>query len=249
MGKKIAIITGASSGIGREFVKQLDRCTKTLDEVWVIARREERLLALQDEVKNLSLKVLPLDVCKESDSCFLEELLKSESPSVRLFVNAAGIGKAGRFDELTRDEVSYIVELNDLAMVSLTRMILPFMSKKSNILLLASASAFTPQKEFAVYAASKAFVLNFARALHAEVKEKGIIVTAVCPGPVDTEFLEISNGGKKQKPLKRLVTVRPRPVVEKALRDAKKGKEISIYGLPMNVVFIAAKLLPHRLFL
>ena len=248
MKKKIAIITGASSGMGREFVRQLNHCTRTLDEVWVIARRQEQLTALQKEVKNLSLKVLPLDLCNNPDMDFLAELLEAGRPSVRLLINAAGIGKAGNFEKLTRQEACHMVELNDRALVGVTSMVLPYMSPKSNIIQLASASAFLPQKEFAVYAASKAFVLSFSRALGAELKEKGILVTTVCPGPVDTAFLKIANGGKEQKWIKRIVTVKAEPVVAKALRDAKAGKELSIYGVWMHAVWIASKLLPHRLF-
>lgn len=249
MEKKIAIITGASSGIGREFVRQLDKCTKTIEEVWVIARREEQLLALKDEVKNLEVRILVLDICKKEDLNVLSEYLVVENPSVRVLINAAGVGKAGRFEEITEAEAENMVELNDKALTLVTHMVLPYMAKPGNIIQIASASAFMPQKEFALYAASKAFVLSFARALHAEVKKQGITVTAVCPGPVDTQFLDISNGGREQKPLKKFVTAKPEPVVKRALKDAKAGKEISIYGLPMNVVYVAAKLLPHGLFL
>lgn len=249
MEKRIAIITGASSGIGREFVRQLDKCTKTIEEIWVIARREKQLLALKDEVRNLKIRILALDLCKKADLNVLSEYLVVENPSVRILINAAGVGKAGRFDQITDSEAENMVELNDKALTLITHMVLPYMAKPGNIIQLASACAWIPQKEFALYAASKAFVLSFSRALHAEVKKQGITVTAVCPGPVDTEFLAISNGGKEQKPLKKLVTVKPEPVVKKALKDAKAGKEISIYGLPMNMVYVAAKLLPHGLFL
>lgn len=248
MKKKIAIITGASSGMGREFVRQLDHCMRTLDEVWVIARRQERLTALQKEVNSLTLKVLPLDLCKNSDMDSLAQLLETGQPSVRLLINAAGIGKAGRFEKLTRQEACRMIELNDRALVEVTSMVLPYMCPKSNIIQIASASAFLPQKEFSVYAASKAFVLSFSRALHAELKERDILVTTVCPGPVDTAFLEISNGGKEQKWMKKMVTVKAEPVVAKALRDAKAGRELSVYGVPMHAVWIASKLLPHRLF-
>lgn len=244
MEKKIAIVTGASSGMGREFVRQLNRCTKTLEEVWVIARREEPLLAMKEEGYYFRVRVLALDLCKEADLNVLSEHLVVENPSVRVLVNAAGVGRAGRFDGLEREEVGNMVELNDKALALVTHMVLPYMAKPGNIIQLASASAFWPQKEFAVYAASKAFVLSFSRALHAEVKKQGITVTAVCPGPVDTEFLESANRGRKQKAVKKLVTVKPKPVVRKALRDAGAGKEISIYGLPMKMVAAAARLLP-----
>lgn len=249
MKKRIAIITGASSGIGQEFVRQLDQCTRTIEEVWIIARRKERLMAVKKEVQNLTVRVFNLDICKESDLNILSGYLMEESPMVRVLVNAAGAGRAGRFDRIELKDAVNMVELNDRALVSITYMVLPYMTRPGNILQLASASAFMPQKEFAVYAASKAFVLSFSRALYAELRKSGIMVTAVCPGPVDTEFLQISNKGNRQKPLKRLVTVKAGPVVRKALQDARAGKEISVYGLPMKAVLIAAKFLPHRLFL
>lgn len=249
MNKKIAIITGASSGMGREFVRQLNVCLKTIDEIWVIARREERLLELKKSITNIEVKVLSLDICESSDLERLLSLLKSETPEVWLLVNAAGVGRAGRFDEITTNEAVNMVDVNNKALVAVTHMVVPYMVKKSHIIQVASASAFMPQKEFAIYAASKSFVLSFSRALRAELKEKGILITIVCPGPVDTEFLEISNAGKEQKAMKKLVTAKVEPVVAKALRDAKFGKELSIYGLPMKVVYIASKILPHGLFL
>lgn len=249
MTKRIGIVTGASSGMGREFVKQLDECLKTVDEIWLIARREERLQELKASMKNVDARILSLDICKDTDLNVLEALLTTEQPQVRLLINAAGVGRAGRFDEVTRDEVVNMVNVNAKALVMVTHIVLPHMAKKSNIIQVASASAFMPQKEFAVYAASKSFVLSFSRALRAELKDTRIAVTTVCPGPVDTEFLTISNAGQEQKPLKKLVTAKVEPVVKKALRDAKAGKELSIYGLPMKAVWVASKILPHNIFL
>ena len=246
---KIAVVTGASSGMGCEFVKQLDRYTRTLDEVWVIARRKERLIALQRVITRFPLRILPLDICNEEDLVKLSELLENEKAKVRLLVNAAGVGTTGNFESLTRQEADNMVLLNDKALVSLTKIVLPYMTIPGNMIQMASASAFLPQKNFAVYAASKSFVLSFSQALNAELKKKGITVTAVCPGPVDTEFLTISNGGKAQKPLKRLVTVKAKPVVLKALRDAKAGKSVSVYGFPMKAVYVLSKFVPNHLFL
>ena len=249
MSKRICIVTGASSGMGREFVKQLDRCLKTVDEIWLIARREERLQELKSSLERVNARVIVLDICKNTDLNFLEAMLETEQPQVRLLINAAGVGRAGRFGDITRDEVTNMVDLNVKGLVAVTHIVLPYMAKKSNIIQVASASAFIPQKEFAVYAASKSFVLSFSRALRAELSDIGICVTTVCPGPVDTEFLAISNAGQEQKTLKKLVTAKVEPVVSKALRDAKAGKELSIYGIPMKSVWIASKLLPHNLFL
>ena len=249
MSKRIAIVTGASSGMGQEFVKQLDTCLKTVDEIWVIARREEKLRQLKDAMSNITIRCIPMDICKASAVDTLREMLEIEKPEIRLLINAAGVGRAGRFDEITLSEATNMIEVNNKGLITMTHIVLPYMAKISNIIQVASASAFLPQKEFAVYAASKAFVLSFARALRAELKDSGISVTIVCPGPIDTEFLSISNAGKEQKPLKKLVTANVKPVVAKALRDAKAGKELSVYGFPMKAVFVASKILPQHLFL
>lgn len=236
--KNIGIVTGASSGMGKEFVLQLDRCLQNVDELWVIARRKERLERLKQEVSHLSLRVLPLDLCKKQDLDELVRILETEQPKVRILVNCAGVGYAGEFLQLSRSEIANMVSLNIRVLTEMTYIVLPYMHAPSNILQLASASAFMPQKEFSVYAASKAYVLNFSRALREELKNKGIAVTVVCPGPVDTEFLTICNKGRKQKRLKKLTTVKPEPVVRKALMDGKKGRALSIYGLPMKVVYV-----------
>ena len=142
-----------------------------------------------------------------------------------------------------------MIAINDSALVYVTHIVLPYMTENGNMIFMASASAFLPQKEFAVYAASKAFVLSFAKALNEELRNNGITVTAVCPGPVDTEFLEKCNDNREEKPLKKMVKVDSYPVVKKALIDAKAGKEISVYGMPMKMVHIASKILPSRLLL
>lgn len=246
---RIAIVTGASSGIGREFVIQLNKCMKTIDEIWVIARREDKLKDLKEELDNIPIRIISLDLCKKLDIAILSHLLLSEEAEVRLLVQAAGVGYSGRFDERTKEENEQMILVNDAALVAVTKVVLPYMTNKGNMIFMASASAFTPQKEFAVYAASKAFVLSFARALNAELKDSGITVTAVCPGPVETEFLEKCNGDKGEKPVKEMVKVLPEPVVRKALIDAKAGKDISVYGMPMKLVHIASKILPSRLLL
>ena len=246
---RIAIVTGASSGIGREFVRQLDKCMKTIDEIWVIGRQEKRLKELKEKVNNIHLRILTLDLSKKMDIDIFSHLLASEKPEVRLLVQSAGVGYSGSFMDRTRTEAEETITINDLALVSVAHVVIPYMTNPSNMIMMASASAFTPQKEFAVYAASKAFVLSFARALNAELKDDGIAVTAVCPGPVETAFLKKCNGDKEEKPLKEKVKVSPAPVVRKALADAKTGRDISVYGVPMKLVHVAAKILPSKLLL
>ena len=245
MSKAVAIITGASSGMGWEFVRQIDRNMHHIHEIWMIARREERLNLLAENVMRCNVRCICLDLCRESAWEQLDRILETEQPDVRMLVNAAGVGRSGVFAGITRTEAVNMIDLNARALTAVTHTVLPYMSKHSRIIQMCSASAFFPQKEFSVYAASKTFVLRFSMALQAELKDRCIAVTIVCTGPVDTEFLEIANKGRSYNPFKKLVMVKPEPVVRKALTDAGNKKKLSIYGIPMKLVYAASMLLPH----
>ncbi len=121
------------------------------------------------------------------------------------------------------------------------------MSPNSRILQFASSAAFLPQPKFAVYAATKAFVLSYSRALGAELRGRGIYVTAVCPGPVDTEFFDIAETTGQIPLYKRLVMANPRKVVRKALTDSYMGRSVSVYGVAMKAFRVLCKVLPHEL--
>ena len=127
----------------------------------------------------------------------------------------------------------------------MTKISLPYMAKRSNIINIASSAAFMPQPNFAVYAASKSYVLSFSRALHQELKKHGVIVTAVCPGPVNTEFFDIAESYTKTKGYKVILRVNAKNVVALALKDAKKGRTVSTYGFVMKAFRVATKIVPH----
>lgn len=245
---KIAIVTGASSGIGREFVKQIGHFYRSLDEIWVIARREERLKALQKQ-SAVPLRIFEGDLLHKPVYIRLKRALMKEKPDIRMLVNAAGFGKSGTVEEILETDKNIQLSMIDLNCIALTRMTffcLPYLSRGSRILNVASAAAFCPEPSFAVYAATKSYVLSFSRGLGAELRPKGIVVTAVCPGPVDTEFFEVS--GELQM-LKKLTLVKASGVVRKALRDTRAGKPVSVYGTMMKGARAASKLLPHELIL
>lgn len=191
---KIAIVTGASSGLGREFVRQITRLYKNLDEIWVVARRAERLEELKEKLP-VYIRVFAGDM--EEDLIYKQVLnrLENQNPDVRMLVNAAGFGKMGTIEEIAAEDKKLqlrMIDLNCRGLTEMTLTCLPYMSKGSRIINVASAAAFCPQSGFAVYAATKAYVLSFSKGLGAEVRKKGIIVTAVCPGPVDTEFFDVA---------------------------------------------------------
>lgn len=244
---KIAIVTGASSGMGREFVRQLGYFYKNLDEIWVIARRKERLEALAKESR-VPLRIFAGDLQKKKVYKELRDALEKEQPDLRMLVNSAGFGKSGSVEEISSEKFRIQTDMVDVNCRSLTRMTLlclPFLRAGSRIVNLASASAFCPQPYFSVYAATKSYVLSFSRSLGEELRKKGIVVTAVCPGPVDTEFFKFS--GKPQNILKELTMAKADRVVHQALKDCRSGKSVSVYGIPMKLTYFGTKLLPHGL--
>lgn len=239
----IAIITGASSGMGMEFARRISE-TVTLDEMWLIARREDKLKELGAQLK-IPCRVLPLDL---SDSRCLESLkalLKGEKPVVKALVNASGYGKFGSFEDIPIEEQLNMIDLNCKALTKITYDVLPYTENGSQIYQLGSLSAFQPVPYIGVYGAGKAYVLSFSRALNRELKGRGIKVMAVCPGWVRTEFFDRAVRDDTITYYNRFYT--PEQVVNRALRDMKKGKDVSICGLAIRMQVRATKLLPHKL--
>ena len=241
---KIAVITGASSGMGKEFVLQISQ-TEQLDEIWVIARRIDRLEALQDEVKNTKIRPISMDLTKQESILEYKKLLENEKPNVAILVNASGFGKFGTFTDMKLDDMMSMIELNDKAYVAMTYVTLPFMSEGGEIYQLDSLSSFQPVPYIGVYGATKAFVLSFSRALNVELKKRKIKVMAVCPGWVKTEFFDHAVTDDTIVYYNKFFTAQE--VITRALRDMKKGKDVSICGASIRAQVFFTKLLPHKL--
>lgn len=244
---KIAIVTGASSGLGKDFVMQLAH-DKRIREIWVIARRSDRLEELEQRVNNKRIRVLPLDLLNKSDRLKYKEILSKYQPDVKVMVNGAGFGKLGTFMDISEDDNNDMVALNCEALVHMSQITIPYMSNHSQLIQIASMASAIPQPGMAVYAASKSFVLSFSRALRWELKPKGIHVIAVCPGPVRTEFWEVASE-TGPNPYRRATMADSKQVVRKALRDAYADKDVSIYGIPMKLLSVVAKVIPHKFML
>ena len=217
-----------------------------LDEIWAVGRRKERLVKLEEKV-NIPVRKFVLDLSQEKEREILKAELERLKPQVKFLVNAAGFGKIGNVCDLSEKDQSGMVQVNCTALTAVTTMVLPFMPQNSRILQFASSAAFLPQPGFAVYAASKAYVLSYSRALAVELKKKNIYVTAVCPGPVETEFFGIALDGGKLASIKKLTMAEPKKVVKKALMDSMKGKRISVYGPWMKAFYVLCRIVPHEI--
>jgi hypothetical protein len=233
----IAIITGASSGLGEEFARQLDHKLRKTDEIWLLARRKEPMEKLAESMHTKT-RTIAIDITEEKELKQFEEVLSIRNPKITVLVNCAGVGSHGMFSRQSKQEISDMVDLNIVALTKMTKLCLPYMHRGSKIIQFASGAAFMPQAAFAVYAASKSYVYSLSRALSKELKPYGIYVTAVCPGPVNTPFLDHAYGdASKLGALKKMVMAKTDCVVSKAIDDCIRKKTVSVCGLPMKIMY------------
>lgn len=240
---KIAIVTGASSGMGKEFVRQLD-ITERFDEIWVVARRRNRLEELAGETR-ANIRPIAVDLTAPESLDQIRKMLKVICPYVAVLVNASGFGKFGAFEKLSCDDQLNMIDLNVKAYVSLVHAIIPYMSNNSRIYNIDSLSAFMPLPYMSIYAATKAFILSFSRSLNVELRSKGIKVMAVCPGWVKTEFMERANSDDTIKYYNRFYF--PEAVVSKAIKDMCAGKDVSVCGAATQAIACLSKITPAKL--
>lgn len=242
----IAIVTGASSGMGREFVRQLSAWVQ-VDEIWAIARRTDALEELRKETA-IPVRPVTLDLLKEESFETLETMLEAEKPVISLLVNAAGFGKFGAYHKVSIADDCRMIDLNCKALVVMTRLCIPYMGKFSHILQLDSLSAFQPVPYITTYGATKAFVLSYTRAMIRELKGTGIRMMAMNPGWVKTEFFDHAmktNAGEVQY---FNILYEAKDVVATGLRDLyNTRKDYSVHGLPIRNQVRAVKLMPHSI--
>ena len=244
---KTAVITGASSGLGVEFALSVDKSRPEIEEIWLIARRQDRLEEIARKITKKT-RVLSLDVTKDADLKTYLDLLEKEKPDVKLLINNAGFGRLGEFRELSAEDSRQMLRLNCEAVTVITRETLPFMSEKSEIINTCSIAAFAPNARMAVYSSTKAYIMSFSRALRFELKPQKINVIAVCPGPMDTEFLPVAGIAKgSSTAFDTLPRVNPKKMAEASLKASKKGKSVYTNKLFYKFYRILSKLLPHSL--
>ena len=243
---KIAIVTGASSGMGREFVKQLSAWVQ-VDQIWAIARRADALEELKKETA-VPVRPVSLDLLKEESFEALQAMLEAEKPVISLLVNAAGFGKFGAYHKVSVADDCRMIDLNCKALVVMTRLCIPYMGAGSHILQLDSLSAFQPVPYITTYGATKAFVLSYTRAMIRELKGSGIRMMAMNPGWVKTEFFDHAmqtNTGEVQY---FNILYEAKDVVATGLHDLyKTRKDYSVHGLPIRNQVRLVKLVPHSI--
>ena len=242
---KIALVTGASSGLGREFVRQLG-ADSTLDEIWAVARREDRLTALQKYTAR-PVRPIPMDLTRREKVEELKAMLSAEKPDIAVLVNAAGMGRIGPTADIPDADNDAMIDLNCRAAVDVTDAAFPYLHPGSQVLEICSTAGFQPIPGLNVYAATKAFLLSYTQTLHYELSPAGIHVTAVCPYWVkDTEFIGIAEKGGhgfRHYPL----ASRSLDVVRRALRDSALNLRVSTPGLVCTLHRAAAKVTPNLL--
>ena len=237
---KIAVITGASSGIGREFVYAVDK-KYSFDEIWVIARRAERLEELKEKCRN-PIRPVALDLAADADLKVYAELLEKEKPEIALLVNAAGCGVFGPFEEKELDALLHSARLNALSLTAMCHLSLPCMKSGSAIINMGSNSSWQPVPYQAVYGASKSYVLSLSRAIGRELRPRGVHVMCVCPGWIKTEFQQHAKHDEYIRYVDRWYG--PEEVAAQAMKDLEKKKTVSILGAPVRRQVALVKHLP-----
>ena len=243
-----ALITGASAGIGREFARQL---TERAGSLILVARRSERLRLLQTELTNrnprLNVHIQTVDLAEPSQLNALVSWIQQDEIDIDLLINNAGIGDLGAFATSDPKRNQQMMAVNMIALTHLTRALLPKMIARrcGAILNVSSSAGFLPIAGFAVYAASKAYVNSFSEALRAELRGTGVSVTALCPGPVHTEFQEVAKRpGYEPKHGPEFVHVSEEKVVLQALAAVQSDRAVAIPGLFIKIGMALVRLTP-----
>ena len=239
----IAIITGASSGMGAEFARQL-KIQWGVNDFWFVSRREEKMKALAEEL-SVNARIICADLTESGGIEKLRAELESEKPSVKYLINSAGFGNFGSFDQLPESEISDMIDLNVKALVLITHMVIPYMERGGRIVELGSGSCFTPLPYFNIYASSKAFVLHYTKGLNAEIKKYGLRATCFCPGWVETEFLGKATDRKAATmPRKMSPMLKCEDVVSRCVKRLDRGPTMYVTNWYTKLQHVLFKLVP-----
>lgn len=241
MSKRISIITGASGGIGKEFTRMM--LAEEIDEIWAIARNKEKLIALRNECGDKVI-IISKDLTNSTELHSMRMMLEEEKPIIAYLINNAGVARMGSYKDFSDAEIEASIYINCSVPAVLCSICIPYMGRGSRILNISSASAFQPLPYLNLYAATKAFVRSYSRSLNVELEDTGITSIAVCPSWVDTDLLMKEINGEK---IRFPGIVSAEKAVRKALRDANKGKDMSVCSLYVNFEHFLAKVFPQKM--
>ncbi len=244
---RTALITGASAGLGLEFVRQLEENFPELDCVWLISRSAESLEKAAAQLSRIEAKILPLDLCSAADMDRFAQTLAQQQPEIALLVNNAGCGVLGNIGETDWQQQKHVADLNVSALTGLTALTVPYMVPGGRIINVSSIASFCPNPRMTVYSASKSYVSAFSRGLGDELRPRGITVTAVCSGPMATDFLDKAGITGNSKTFEILPYCDPVKVVRGSYAAAKKGRAVHTPRGFYKLYRLIAKLLPQAL--
>lgn len=241
----LAIVTGASSGIGASFCRQLvSECG--VDEIWLVARRKDRMTEVGESL-GIAYKIIEADLSRDSGINAVREALSLEKPTVDYLINCAGFGDFGSFDQISEEQVRAMIDLNVKATVLLCHICVPYMKKGGRIVNMGSGSCFTPLPYFNVYSSGKVFVLHYTKSLNFELKKYGIRATCFCPGWVETEFLGKATAAKNVTSLP-VSAMKPilncDKVVAGCIKAMKRGRAMYVTGLYTKLQHLLFKVVP-----
>ncbi len=242
---KYAIITGASSGMGRRFAEEIKK-TGEVEGFLLVARSREKLEALAADLGE-GAEVLAADLGKPEGIEAVRAWLEEKKPEVRYLINSAGFGVFGDYTQVSEADTVGMIDLNVKALVLISHMVIPYMPRGGKILEMGSGSVFTPLPGFNIYASSKAFVYHYSQALYYEVRPKGISVTCFCPGWVETPFFDRAENEKSVGPRVKKPMLTEEYVVGRAMRALRRGKMLCTCNWYTKMQHLFSKILPNRL--
>lgn len=243
---KIAIITGASSGLGLEFARLLPAAFPQVERVWLVARRADRLESIAAKL-GVPAEAVTADLCSMDDIAALSARLGRELPEVAVLVNCAGCGYLGNVDSTDPALLTRSIDLNVRALTAVTCAVLPHMKRGAHIINISSIASFCPNARLTVYSATKSYVTDFSFGLREELLPRGITVTAVCPGPMNTEFLSVGKIAGNSKMFSSLPYCDPASVAAGAMAAAKRGAAVWTPKAFFKFYRFIAKIMPHKL--
>lgn len=241
----IAIITGASSGLGREYFSAVAEEFPDIQEFWVIARRKDKLQELADSFPEKTVAAISLDLTDPKSLEIFGRVLKEQQPVVEVLVNNSGFGRLGDFSSEDLKSQWDMIDLNVRALTVMTHLVLPYMQDDGIIINVSSIASFVPTPRMAVYSSTKAYVTSFTLALREELKGRGINAVAVCPGPMDTEFNKVAGIGGNSPRFENLPKDTASKIAHGSVNAALDGKGMYTGRFFFKFYHFLSKLLPH----